>query len=137
MKKYISENDLIMKRVVLLILSITTLLCELTIAHASIQTPPDGIPLTGETPPGGGPHSPAIIPIACYLFSSLNSVSIQSTSITTPSLVIVENTTTGASTQEYILINSIPSSISLLGPGQYTITITLSSGTQYYGSFSY
>ena len=38
---------------------------------------------------------------------------------------------------EEIYISSVPETIPLIGPGNYSITITLSSGALYFGVFSY
>ena len=36
-----------------------------------------------------------------------------------------------------VYLSSVPATLPLLGPGNYSITITLSSGAVYFGVFSY
>ena len=95
------------------------------------------IPLHGNNPPGNNPHSPAQVPISCYLISSASTVLLSSASITTPAHVEINNLTTGLTSTTDIVISSIPVPLSLLGPGDYSIEITLPSGIVYSGLFSF
>ena len=95
----------------------------------------EDIPLHNEAPPGNIPHAPALIPISCFYISSLGCVAIQSSSIVSNAHVLIINTSTGFFSEENIVIDAIPSLINLFGPGSYYISITLSSGAEYYGSF--
>ena len=105
-------------------------------AHSSaLCQPGDNIPLHENVPPGDNPHAPALVPISCYLMPSSSSVLLYSASITTTAHVELENLTTGLTYSCDILISSIPVPLSLLGPGDYTIEITLPSGIVYSGSF--
>ena len=97
----------------------------------------DEIPLHTDPPPGGGLHAPALIPIHCFLLYNHNSVALTSTSLNSDVEVSLINETIGLEAEETIHIESTPSTIPLLGPGYYTIYITLSSGLVIYGSFTY
>lgn len=108
-----------------------------SVAHGINQTPPDDIPIYTPPPPGNTPHAPQLSPITCYLFSSTESLALFSSTITANALVLLENTITGGFSIDEVYISSVPETIPLLGPGNYSITITMSSGTVYYGSFTY
>lgn len=98
---------------------------------------PEEVPIIINVPPGNHPHSPQLSPISCYLLPSTASLLFSSTTISGYSLILVENLTTGAYSMEEVYISSIPATIPLLGSGNYCITITLSNGPTYQGSFSY
>lgn len=98
---------------------------------------PEEVPVVIPHPPGNHPHSPQPSPITCYLFSSTESLALSSNIISENALVLLENTTSGSNSIEEVYISSIPETIPLLGPGNYSITITMSSGAVYSGVFSY
>lgn len=104
---------------------------------ASGQVPPEDIPIYPPQPPGNTPHAPQLSPITCYLFSSTESLALSSNTISDNALVLLENTTTGSNSIEEVYISSIPETIPLLGPGNYSITITMSPGAVYSGAFSF
>ena len=126
-----------MKTRTTIFLTIMAALSLFSVAHAINQTPPDEIPIFTPPPPGNTPHAPLLSPITCYLFSSIESLALSSNTISENALVLLENTTTGGYSMEEIYISSVPETIPLIGPGNYSITITLSSGALYFGVFSY
>ena len=97
----------------------------------------DDIPLHDNRPPVNIPHAPSLVPISCYLMSSASSIILYSATITTNAHVELENTSTGLTYSCDIVISSVPVPISLLGPGEYLIEITLPSGVLYTGLFSF
>ena len=97
----------------------------------------DEVPLHTDSPANGGLHAPTVCPITCYLYSSIESLILSSNTITENALVLLENTITGDYSMDEVYLSSVPATLPLLGPGNYSITITLSSGAVYFGVFSY
>ena len=93
------------------------------------------VPLNTELPDNGIPRGVQITPISCYVLTSLGELILYSNSLSSAANVEIENTSTGVLIQESVIIGSIPVSIGLSGPGDYSIEITLSSGTVYGGMF--
>ena len=98
---------------------------------------PEVIPIVIPHPPGNHPHAPQLSQISCYLFSNIESLALSSNTISENALILIENISTGDFSMEEVYISSIPETLPLIGPGNYSITITLSSGPVYFGSFSY
>lgn len=107
-----------------------------THATASAQVVEE-IPLYRLILPGNNPHSPTLIPISAYLIPSVGVVELCSNSYDGSAIVLIENVSTGAYSMDDVYIGAIPTLLPLLGSGYYTITITLSSGPIYFGSFTY
>lgn len=86
----------------------------------------------------GGPvyHAPAIIPIQCVYYSSITTIEVQYLVDLGPVLVEIENQTTGE--YSYSLNNVQTGSVPFVitgTSGTWTISFTLSTGTNYCGSF--
>lgn len=121
-----------MSKILKVALAIVLFLPVYSLAEA--QTPED-IPLGELFPPGNNPHSPSVVPITGYVFPYSGDVALYSSSYSGNALVLLENLTTGAYSMNEVYISSSLATIPLLGQGNYSITITLSFGTTYQGSF--
>ena len=123
-----------MKRIIQLLLVLVLLIPTHAIASAQAL---EDIPLEELILPGNNPHSPSLIPISAYLIPSIGLVELCANPYDGSALVLIENVSTGAYSMDEVYIGAIPTILPLLGSGYYTITITLSSGHIYFGSFSY
>jgi len=126
-----------MKAQISFLLAVIAAIGSFSLATASNQIPPEDIPLYPTQPPGNQPHVPCLSVISCFLSPNIMSLFFSSSIIAENATILIENTTTGDYNLDQVYISSIPSTQSLFGPGTYSITVTLSSGAVYYGSFSF
>ena len=122
----------VMKKAILILLSFVLLYpCP---ASAEGQSPIE-IPIHSGDAPGDRPRSQGDSPITCYVYGYNNFMSLSSISLACNAIVAITNSTSCENTIEPIVLSATPVMLSLLGPGEYNIVITLSSGDVYYGEF--
>ena len=117
------------------ILSILLCLFSFAAVTNSRQQVVTDVDLDVELPGDSIPRSPAVVPISCSFSSQLNCLIISSSSIEIDVDVLIINSTSGSISNEEIYVSGVPSVLPLSGPGDYSVTIALSTGVTYRGYF--
>lgn len=86
-------------------------------------------------PPGDRPRDECIPHVVCYLVQ--DSVVLHTVGATVSANVCIENLTNGIDTYYNTVLDIVPVLFPLFGTGDYVITITMSSGAIYQGTFNY